>query len=70
MSPEFSFLGLVYSMVIGNVGITAHFCITSPCEQQYPLSFLFLALYILWLPEMWGVSHFWILCHPLSSNVP
>ena len=70
MSPEFSLFGLVYIMVTRNVGSIALLVVTSPCEQQCPLSFPFLAWCILWLPEMWGVLHFWLLHHLVSSNVP
>ena len=58
MSPEFSLFGLVYIMAVVNVGDIVLLGSTSPCKHQFPWSNPFLALSMLWLPEMWCVSHF------------
>ena len=58
MSPEFSLFGLVYIMAVENVGGIVLLGIISPYKYQFPWSNPFLVLYMLWLLEMWGVSHF------------
>ena len=57
-------------MAIEIVGSIALLVVTSPCEQQYPLSFIFLALYILWLPENVGSIALLVITSPCEQQCP